>query len=84
VAQWYERAVKLGMVPQAELLAGNDTKVPPAEQKARLEAQAGKLAATAAETEKFAADVPQDAKPTLRRIANTARDAEKTLRELAR
>jgi hypothetical protein len=84
VAQWYDRVVKKGMMPQAEQLAGADLVVPPAERKSRLEALAGKLAATANETEKAATEVPQDAKPTLQRIATTARDAEKKLRELAR
>jgi hypothetical protein len=83
VAQWYERVVKKGMVPQAEQLAGDHLKVPPAERKSRLEALAGKLAATADETEKAAREVPENAKDTLQRIANTARDGEKKLRQLA-
>jgi hypothetical protein len=83
VARWYDRVVKDGMMKQAETLARADLTVPPAERKSRLEALAGKLAATADETEKAARDVPENAKGTLQRIANTARDGEKKLRQLA-
>ena len=83
VARWYDRVVKDGMMKQAEILAKSDLTVPPAERKSRLEALAGKLAATAGETEKAAGEVPENAKGTLQRIANTARDGEKKLRQLA-
>jgi hypothetical protein len=57
--------------------------VPAAERKAQFEALAAKLSATAAETEKIAAEVPQAAKPTLERIVSTAREGEKQLRKMA-
>ena len=83
VAQWYDSVVRRGVVTQAERLAADELNVPAAERQAKLRSLAARLGEAAGETEAAAAEVPQNAKPTLERIATTARDGEKKLRELA-
>jgi hypothetical protein len=83
LAQWYDRVVKKGMMAQAERMVDAPLTVSAADRKAKFEALAAKLSATAAETQKIAAEVPQGAKPTLERIVNTAREGEKQLRKMA-
>ncbi len=78
LARWYEKVVTKGMVPQAKNLPVHLTQ---AEKRKVLEPLAAKLETDAVEADKLSREAPQDAQPTLKRIADTARDG---ARELSR
>ncbi|MBY0251872.1 MAG: hypothetical protein K2X54_10900, partial [Methylobacterium organophilum] len=78
LARNYERVVKEGVVPQAKALPPT---MPAAERRRLIESLAAKLEADAVEADRLHREAPQDAQPTLKRVAEAARDG---ARELAR
>ncbi len=81
-ARWYEKVVTKGVVQQAKEMPVHA--MTPAEKRKLFESLATKLDTDATEAEKLSREVPQDAQPTLKRMADTAREGEKSLRALAR
>lgn len=77
LARWYDKVVKDGMVRQAKDMPPQA--MPAAEKKKLLDGLAAKLDAAAAEADKLSREAPQDAQPTLKRIADTARDGAREL-----
>ncbi len=79
LARWYDKVVKDGIVRQAKEMPLHA--MPQPEKRKLLDGLAAKLEADATEADKLSREAPQDAQPTLKRIADTARDG---ARELAR
>lgn len=79
LARWYDKVVKDGLVRQAKELPVHA--LTPTEKRKLMDGLAAKLDADAAEADRLSREVPQDAQPTLKRIADTARDG---ARELSR
>jgi hypothetical protein len=77
LAGWYDKVVRDGMVRQARELP--PAALPAAEKQKLFKDLAARLEADAAETDKLAREAPQDAQPTLKRIADTARDGARQL-----
>ena len=77
-ARWYDKVVKDGMVRQAQ---GLPIHMDAGEKRRLLDGLRERLEADANEADKLAREAPQDAQPTLKRMADTAREG---ARELSR
>jgi hypothetical protein len=77
LAGLYKQVVNDGIVKQAEGIQPNN--MTPDQRKTLFDKLAAKLADTAAEADKAAAEAPPESKPALKRIADTARDGQRKL-----
>ncbi|AWM39915.1 hypothetical protein GobsT_16980 [Gemmata obscuriglobus] len=75
-ARWYDKVVKDGMVRQVKELPLH---MDAGEKRRLLDNLKGRLEADAAEADKLATEAPQDAQPTLKRMADTAREGAREL-----
>jgi hypothetical protein len=83
LARWFDKVVKDGVVKQAEKMPFDTlTLVERADRKEQFNSLAEHLAETATQAENLT-EVPQDARPTLQKIAKSAREGEEKLRKLA-
>ena len=78
LARQYDKVVKDGLVRQARELSQAPLVSAP-EKRKLLDPLAAKLEADATEAEKLSREAPQDAQPTLKRIADTARQGAREL-----
>lgn len=76
LARWYDKVVKDGIVRQAKDLPIH---MDAGEKQRLLEGLRARLEADAAEADKVAREAPQDAQPTLKRVADTAREGAREL-----
>ncbi|AMV23165.1 hypothetical protein VT84_02055 [Gemmata sp. SH-PL17] len=76
LARQYDRVVKDGMVRRAQELPAL---MPRSEKQKLLDTLATKLETDASEADKLSREAPQDAQPTLKRIADTAREGAREL-----
>lgn len=78
-ARWYDRVVKDGMVRQARELKDTARYMDAGEKRRLLDGLAAKLESDATEADRLATEAPQDAQPTLKRMADTAREGAREL-----